>query len=75
LFWSKPFTDFKKQLAEVEEAKGKGLIRPTLILPPMLTNGEKTDTYLSGESSTMKDAVGVTNSVSRASMADGITNP
>jgi hypothetical protein len=70
LFWSKPLADFKKQLAEVEEATGKGLIRPTLILPPMLNNREKTNTYLSGESSTMKDAMGVTNSVSRASMAD-----
>jgi len=69
-FWSKPLTDFKKQLAEVEEAKGKGVIRPTLILPPMLNNGEKTNTYLSGEASTMKHAMGVTNSVSRASMAD-----
>jgi hypothetical protein len=70
LFWSKPFIDFKKQLAEIEEAKGKGLIRPNLVLPPMLNNGEKTNTYLSGEASTMKAAMGVTNSVSRASMAD-----
>ena len=70
LLWSKPLTDFKRQLAEIEEAKGKGLIRPTLILPPMLNNGEKTNTYLSGEASTMKDAMGVINFVSRASMAD-----
>jgi NAD(P)H-binding len=70
LFWSKPLADFKKQLAEVEGAKGQGLIRPTLMLPPMLNNGEKTSTYLAGEASTMKDAMGVTNSVSRASMAD-----
>jgi hypothetical protein len=70
LFWSKPFADFKKQLTEVEEAKNEGLIRPTLILPPLLNNGEKTDIYLSGEASTMKDAMGVTNFVSRASMAD-----
>jgi hypothetical protein len=70
LFWSKPLADFKKQLAEVEEAKSKGLIRPILILPPILNNGEKTNTYLSGEASTMKDAMGVTNTVSRASMAD-----
>jgi hypothetical protein len=70
LFWSKPFADFEKQLTEVEEAKNEGLIRPTLILPPLLNNGEKTDIYLSGEASTMKDAMGVTNFVSRASMAD-----
>jgi hypothetical protein len=70
LFWSKPLADFTKQLAELEEAKGKGLIRPALILPPILNNGEKTNTYLSGEASTMKDVMGVTNSVSRASIAD-----
>jgi len=70
LFWSKPFVDFEKQLAEVEEAKNEGLVRPTLILPPILSNGEKTDNYLSGEANAMKDAMSVTNFVSRASMAD-----
>jgi putative NADH-flavin reductase len=70
LFWSKPKTDFEKQLAEVEEAKDKGLIRPTLILPPILYDGEKTSTYRSGEASMMKNAMGVTKFVSRASMAD-----
>jgi putative NADH-flavin reductase len=68
--WSRPLNDFKKQFAELEEAKGMGLIRPTLILPPMLNNAEKTNTYLSGEASAMKDAMGVMNFVSRASMAD-----
>jgi hypothetical protein len=70
LFWSKPLIDFEKQLAEVEEAKEKGLIRPTLILPPILNDREKTDTYRSGEARMMKDAMGVTNFVSRACMAD-----
>jgi len=70
LFWTKPLTDFEKQLAEVEEAKDKGLIRPTLILPPILNDCEKTNTYRSGEASMIKDAMGVTNFVSRASMAD-----
>lgn len=70
MFWSKPRADFEKQLAEIVEAKDKGLIRPTLILPPILNNGKKTNTYRSGEASTMKDAMGVTNFVSRASMAD-----
>jgi hypothetical protein len=70
LFWSKPLTDFEKQLAEIQEAKDKGLIRPTLILPPILSDGEKTTTYRSGEATMMKDAMGVTKSVSRASIAD-----
>jgi hypothetical protein len=70
LFWSKPLADFEKQLAEIEEARNEGLIRPILILPPLLNNSEKTDTYLSGEASTIKDTMGVTNFVSRASMAD-----
>jgi len=70
LFWSKPLADFEKQLAEIEDARNEGLIRPILILPPLLNNSEKTDTYLSGEASTIKDAMGVTNFVSRASMAD-----
>jgi NAD(P)H-binding len=70
LFWSKPHADFQKQLVEIEEATNAGLIRPILILPPILNNGDKTDTYLSGEASTMKDKMGVTNFVSRASMAD-----
>src|ERR1700688_177809 len=70
LFWSKPHADFEKQLAEIEEARNEGLIRPILILPPLLNNMEKTDIYLSGEASTIKDAMGVTSFVSRASMAD-----
>ena len=70
LFWSKPHADFEKQLAEIEEARNEGLIRPILILPPLLNNREKTDTYLSGEASTIKDAMSVTSFVSRASMAD-----
>ena len=70
LFWSKAHADFEKQLAEIEEARSEGLIRLILILPPPLNNREKTDTYLSGEASTIKDAMGVTNFVSRASMAD-----
>lgn len=70
LFWSKPLADFEIQLAEVEEAKEKGLIRPILILPPMLNNREKTNVYLSGEAGMIKDAMGVTNFVSRGSMAE-----
>jgi NAD(P)H-binding len=70
LFWSKPFADFQKQLAEIEEARNQGLIQPILILPPILTNGKKTDAYLSGEASTIKNRMLVTNFVSRASMAD-----
>jgi putative NADH-flavin reductase len=70
LFWSKPHADFEKQLTEIEEARKEALIRPILILPPLLNNREKTDTYLSGEAATIKDKMGVTNFVSRASMAD-----
>jgi len=72
LLWSKPLNDFKKQLGEVEEAMGVGLIRPTLILPPILNNGEKTNPYLSGDASTVKvkDAMSAMKFVSRASMAD-----
>jgi hypothetical protein len=70
MFWSKPLADFRKQFEEVQVAMQNGLIRPILILPPMLNNREKTNTYLSGEASTMKDVIGVTNFVSRASMAD-----
>ncbi|MGH6616066.1 NAD(P)-dependent oxidoreductase [Sphingomonas sp.] len=70
LFWSKPLADFETQLVEVEAAKDAGLIRPTLILPPILTERAKTNSYLSGEPHLMKDAMGVTNFVSRASIAD-----
>jgi hypothetical protein len=69
LLWSKPLADFKRQLAEVEEAKNEKLIRPIFILPPILNNGKKTDTYLWGEASIIKNKMGVTNFVSRASMA------
>jgi len=57
LFWSKPLADFEKQLAEIEEARNEGLIRSILILPPLLNNGEKTDTYLSGDANTIKDTM------------------
>jgi hypothetical protein len=70
LLWSKSLNDFKKQLAEVEEAKGMELIRPTLILPPMLNNGEKTNSYLSGEASAMKNAMSAINFVNRAGKSE-----
>jgi hypothetical protein len=41
-------------------------------LPPLLNNSEKTDTYLSGGASTLKDTMGVTNFVPQWA---GITNP
>jgi hypothetical protein len=70
LFWSRPLADFEKQLAELAQAKDRGLIRPTLVLPPLLNDGVRTNTYLAGEAHTMKAVMGVTNFVSRASMAD-----
>src|SRR5260370_26169940 len=70
LFWSKPHADFEKQFAEIEEPRNERLIRPILILPPLLNNRNKTHTSLPAHSSTIKDAMGVTSFVSRASMAD-----
>ncbi len=70
LFWSKASADFDKQLTEVKEAKDAGLVQPTLVLPAILTNGRKRRDYLSAEASLMKDIMGVTRFVSRASLAD-----
>ena len=70
LFWAKVSVDFNKQLTEFKKAKDAGLVRPTLILPPILTNGRTRRDYQSGEASLMKDTMGVTKFVSRASVAD-----
>ena len=70
LFWSKVSADFNKQLTEVKVGKGAGLVQPTLILPAILTNGGKRRDYRSAEASLMKDIMGVTRFVSRASLAD-----
>ena len=70
LFWSKASADFNKQLTEVKAAKDARLVRPTLILPAILTNGGQRRDYLSAEASLMKDLMGVTRFVSRASLAD-----
>jgi hypothetical protein len=69
-FWAGPFADFEAQLAMVDEATAREFIRPTIILPPILTNGPKSDTYLSGEAHLMKDVMGITRSAARASIAD-----
>ena len=70
LFWSKASADFNKQLTEVKEAKDAGLVHPTLILPAILTNGRKRRDYQAAEASLMKNIMGVTRFVSRASLAD-----
>lgn len=68
--WAKPFADFEKQLTEVETARVEGLIRPIIVMPPILTGGARTSDYLAGEAQAMKDAMRVTKTISRASMAD-----
>ena len=68
--YSKPSEDFGRQLAEIESAKTSGIIAPTLIMPPLLTNGKRTDKYLSGDIEEFKDNMSVTNTISRADMAD-----
>ncbi len=69
LFWSKPLTDFEKQLAEIEEARTRdlfGRLSSCRRYSPMARRRAPR----SGEASMMKDAMGVTKSVSRASMVD-----
>lgn len=68
-FWSKPYIDFERQLAEIHAAKQAGLIRPTILLPPVLTSGQLSDNYLFGEPSEMQKMMTVTTSISRASLA------
>lgn len=68
-FWSKPFADFEKQLAEIEEAWTEGLTRPILILPPLLNNREKTGLPV-GRGQYDQRYDGRANFVSRACMAD-----
>ena len=70
LFWSNASADLNKQLTEVKEAKDAGLVHPTLILPAILTNGRKRRDYQAAEASLMKNTMGVTRFVSRASLAD-----
>lgn len=69
-FWAKPFRDFEKQLADIAAAAAEGLIRPAIILPPILTNGARTGTYLSGDAHAMKDVMSVASVIARASIAD-----
>jgi putative NADH-flavin reductase len=69
-FWSKPYADFERQFADIELAEQKALIRPTILIPPVLTRGPKTDTYVWGEPEAIKHRMGLTGSVSRASLAD-----
>ena len=70
LFWSKARADFDKQLTDVKTAKDAGLVQPTHILPAILTNGRKRKDYQSAEASLIKNTMGVTRFVSRASLAD-----
>ena len=70
LFWSKARADFDKQLTDVKVAKDAGLVQPTHILPAILTNGRKRNDYQSAEASLIKNTMGVTRFVSRASLAD-----
>jgi hypothetical protein len=55
-------------LADIEGAPG--IIIPIIILPPILNNREKSNSYLSGDASAMRNVMGITNTVSRASIAD-----
>jgi putative NADH-flavin reductase len=69
-FWSKPYADFERQFMDIELAEKKALIRPTILIPPVLTQGPKTDTYVWGEPDAVKHRIGLASSISRASLAD-----
>ncbi|WP_224028337.1 NAD(P)-dependent oxidoreductase [Paraburkholderia caribensis] len=69
-FWARPYADFELQFASVDLAERKGLIRPTILLPPILTQGPKSDDYVSGEPHTVNQRMRMTSSISRASLAD-----
>lgn len=69
-FWSRPYADFERQFESIDRAEREGLIRPTILLPPMLKQGPKSDTYVCGEPGAMKQRIRITSSISRASLAD-----
>lgn len=69
-FWSRPYADFERQFIDLEIAEGKGLVRPTILLPAMLTQGQKSDTYAWGAPDAIKHRMRVTSYISRASLAD-----
>ncbi len=68
LFWAKVSADFNKQLTEIQKAKDAGLVRPILILPPILTNGRRRRDYQSGEANLIRHTMGFTRFVSQASV-------
>ncbi|WP_176053130.1 NAD(P)-dependent oxidoreductase [Paraburkholderia caribensis] len=69
-FWAKPYADFERQFADIERAEQRALIRPTILLPPMLTQGPKSATYAYGEPDAMRYRMHAASSISRASLAD-----
>jgi hypothetical protein len=69
-FRAKQSADFSRQFADLDAAHAEGLIQPVIILRPILTNGAKTKTYLSGDAHAMKDVMCVTSVIARASITD-----
>jgi hypothetical protein len=69
-FWAKPYADFERQFADIDLGEQRELIRPTILLPPMLTQGPKSDTYAYGEPDAMRYRMRAASSISRASLAD-----
>jgi putative NADH-flavin reductase len=69
-FWSRPYADFENQFERLDFAERQGLIRPTILLPPMLKQGPISDNYAYGEPETLKQRMRVTSTISRASLAD-----
>jgi hypothetical protein len=69
-FWAKPFEDFERQLVDIEAARANDLVEPIIIVPPILTNGAETSSYLSGDAHAMKGLMGITSFIARASIAD-----
>ena len=62
--------DFVRGTEIIQEAKRNGVLRPTTLLPPLLTNGPRTDKFLSGTDVEMVDKMHTTDTISRLDLAE-----
>jgi len=69
-FWAGPYWDFQKQFELLFAARQKGLLRPTFIAPPILTDAACETAYLSGDTQAMRQMMRLSSTVARMCIAD-----
>jgi hypothetical protein len=69
MLYKAPIADFKLMFQRCEAAKADGIVRPIVLMPPLLTNGPRTTTFQYGDWSKFTGVMRALDQISREDLA------